>query len=200
MPHALLRMRGALRPIVAAALLLTLSALTAHAATGFTLLPQSYVSPGQLATLSGTITNSGPDTVYYNGLSYQFLSAPGGAITDPNDPNVAVSLYFDNSAPFSLVGTSDPNNPTMFQGNLLDLYTDANAPRGNYTLSISLLGGPEGLSSSMPSNNVLATYNLQTNIGTAPVPELGTGLTFGLILLAMSGVFCATRRKAASAS
>lgn len=166
----------------------------AQAQVGLSFSPTAAIAPGGTSVLAGEITNSGTAAVYFNGLSYQFFSAPAGAITDPNDPNVALNLVFDSNLPFFLPGTTDPAKPTFYSGSLFDVVSDSGAPLGNYGLSLSLLGGANSFDPPTPSYDLLATANATQSI-MAPVPEAGTGFSFGLILL-LSGMiaFSAWRR------
>lgn len=179
MTIALLR-TAAVRRFLPVLVLLAVTTVAVQASVGFTLTPPSAITQGDTGTLSGSLTNSGPNPVFLNGVSFHFLSAPAGAVSDPNDPNVALSLFFDANAPFSVAGTSDPAHPTVYTGPFFDILTASGAAVGDYDLRVTLQGG-----SSSSAGDPLGFYDIQQSVASpvsAPVPELSTSIGFSLMV------------------
>lgn len=110
---------------VLAAALLTIPA-TAQAAVVFTLDALRTVAQGSSVTFNGTITNTGPDTVFINGTS---ITMGGAGLTPDDTPfflNVPQSL--GSGASTGLVG-------------MLDVFADLSAPTGTFLNAFTIQGG-----------------------------------------------------------
>ena len=108
-----------------AAVLLTIPA-TAQAAVVFTLDALRTVAQGSSVTFNGTLTNTGPDTVFINGTS---ITMGGSGLTPDDTPfflNVPQTLGSGEST--GLVG-------------MLDVFADLSAPTGTFLNAFTIQGG-----------------------------------------------------------
>ena len=173
-----------------AALLFSLLATpAAQAQVGFTFSGPATATKGGIETVYGTLTNAGAAPVYLNSGGFSIFSAPAGAVTDPNDPDVVMALS-NLDFPLTLTPAS-AGSPFTYTGPLFDVSVSHAAPTGLYGLSFTITGGPDSASSLN-----LAQANLtQTLTSSSPVPEAGTDVGFGLMLLGLIGLGAVTRLK-----
>ena len=166
----------------AAALLFAPGAVHAQAFT-VTLAPQTQVlTPGTSETFSGTIRNNSTTTALY--LSGDgFGSLPSGLTTDD-------SSFFSTFAGTMLGAGQTTSLSSLFT------VTDVNQDPGAYTqLPYNVYGGA---TSDAQDQSGSTAFNVVVASG-APVPEVSTSLSLGLLLAAGAMALMVQRRKRACA-
>lgn len=144
-PFALLTGLCALSPLTARAdLLLTLDA------------PAQSALPGSLPSFTGTLTNTGPDIVFLNGIGFNYFGAADGILTGDDTP------FFDPGFPSSLDAGG------VFSGAIFGVGISSAAPPGDFFGSVTIQGGPTA-----NDTTDLATQNFQITV-TSAAPEPGT--------------------------
>jgi hypothetical protein len=139
-----------------AAALLTIPA-AAQAAVTFTFDAARMVAQGSSVTFNGSLTNTGPNEVFLNGISITM----GGAGLTPDD-----SPFFVN-VPLSL----SPGESTGLVS-MLDVFADLTAPTGTFLNSITIQGGANNAAQDeLGFQGFLITV---TSAETSAVPEPAT--------------------------
>jgi hypothetical protein len=135
-------------------------------------------TPGSEVYFTGTLTNTGANPLYLNGIQFNFNSLAAPYLT--GDPNV-----FFNNAPVSLAATGTAGD--SYAGPIFGVNLDPTTPSDTYTGSVTLTGGADG-----NATDILATQNFGVVVSAA-APESSSLLSAGVTLGA--GALLLYRRK-----
>jgi hypothetical protein len=129
-------------------------------------------TPGSEVYFTGTLTNTGTNPLYLNGIQFDFDSLAAPYLT--GDANV-----FFNNTPVSLAATGTTGD--SYAGQIFGINVDPTTPSGTYTGSVTLTGGADG-----NATDILGTQNFEVVVSSAGVPE-ASSLFSASLMLGMGG-------------
>jgi hypothetical protein len=151
--------------------LLAAAAATASAGIVLTFTPPTlFAATGTTAAFLATISNTGPDTVFLNGDSFNFSGS---------NTSFTVTDLFNTNVPFFVDASTTVTNVELFDIQVNAPFTD---PLGAYPGNYTLIGGADG-----NAQDVLA----QANFTLVATPEPATA---GLFLCAAGALLLRRRR------
>lgn len=131
-----------------------------------------YGSPGSTVSFSAMLENTGSNTLYLNGDSFNL---PGAGLTLDD------SKFYNNFPATLTAGQS-------WTAQIFDVTIDPTTTLADYPGSFAILGGADAV-----AQGQLANQNFIVRVETAPVPEASTLLSLGGLLV-VAGV-CAARQR-----
>jgi hypothetical protein len=121
----------------------------------FTLSPSTMAAnPGGSAIFSGTLSNTGPDLLFLNGIDFAFDGGAGAFLSGDSNP------FFANIDGIYPSGFSQSNTP------IFGVNVDISALPGTYTGTATIKGGPNDPS----DNDPLASQAFTVNVLATPEP------------------------------